>query len=297
MPQVAFLGLGTMGRRMARRLLDAGHQLTVYNRSQGVVDEFAALGARRAATPQEAAAGSEFLFTCLPTADVVQEVLFGPDGAIHGLGAASVCVDHSTIGPSQARALAARCAEHGVTFLDAPVSGGPWGAEAGTLSIMAGGDAAAFQRALPVLQAMGQRIYHVGPSGAGAVAKLCNNMLVAIHNAAAAEAMVLGAKAGVDPSLLYEILSNATGQSAMLQRNVPRFILPGDFTAAFSIDLLDKDMHLMQDLARQLDLQLPLSETAVRGLDEAQAAGLGSRDVSAVILPLEEQAGIRVRRP
>lgn len=292
MAELGFIGLGRMGRNMARNLLKAGHTVTVYNRSQGIVDELVAQGARRAASPAEAARNSRVLFTCLTTPDVVESTL---RQALEGAKPGDIFVDHSTIGVGDAKRIAALCAEKGVQFIDAPVSGGPWGAEAGTLTIMCGGDPAAYETVLPYLQAEGKQLYLLGPVGAGTVAKLCNNLLVGIHAAAASEAFVLGTKAGVDPKVLLEIIQGATGQSKQIERNFPKFVFPGNFEAAFSIEHLHKDIGLALGLGRDQQVRMMLGATTMQLFEEARAAGLTHEDMAAVIKPLEDLSGVKVR--
>ncbi|HLN60057.1 MAG TPA: NAD(P)-dependent oxidoreductase [Symbiobacteriaceae bacterium] len=292
MANLGFIGLGRMGRHMARNLLKAGHTVTVYNRSQGVVDELAAEGARRAGSPAEAAAASTVLFTCLTTPDVVESTL---RQALEGARPGTVFVDHSTIGVGDAKRIAALCETRGVEFIDAPVSGGPWGAEAGTLTIMCGGKPEAYETVLPYLQAEGKQLHLLGPVGAGTVAKLCNNLLVGIHAAAMAEAFVLGTKAGVDPKALFDIISGATGGSKQIERNLPKFVFPGNFDAAFSIEHLHKDVALAVNLGKDEKVRMVLGAITQQLLEEARAAGYEKNDMAAIIRPLEELSGVKVR--
>lgn len=292
MANLGFIGLGRMGRHMARNLIKAGHTVTVHNRSQAVVDELVAEGARRAASPAEAAAAADVLFTCLTTPDVVESTI---RQALAGARPGAIFVDHSTIGVSDAQRFAQLCAEKGARFIDAPISGGPWGAEAGTLTIMCGGDPDAYESVLPYLKAEGKQLYLLGPVGAGSVAKLCNNLLVGIHSAAMAEAFVLGTKAGVDPKALFEIISGATGGSKMVDRNIPKFIFPGNFEAAFSIDHLLKDVALAVTLGKEQQVRMLLGAVTQQVLEETRALGHGTEDIAAVIRPLEALAGTKVR--
>ena len=292
MANLGFIGLGRMGRHMAANLIKAGHSVTLHNRSQAVVDELVAQGGRRASSPAEVARNARVLFTCLTTPDVVESIL---REALEGAQPGDIFVDHSTIGVADAKRIAAMCAAKGVQFLDAPVSGGPWGAEAGTLTIMCGGDEAAYEAVLPYLQAEGKKLYHLGPVGAGTVVKLCNNLLVGIHTAAMAEAFVLGTKAGVDPKVLYEIVSSATGGSAQIERNIPKFVFPGNFDAAFSIEHLHKDVALAVNLGKDEKVRMVLGAMTQQLLEEARAAGHGGEDEAALIRPLEDLTGVKVR--
>lgn len=292
MAEVGFIGLGRMGLHMARNLLKAGNQVTVYNRSQGAVETLVNEGARRASSPAETARHSRVLFTCLTTPDVVEETI---RTALEGAQPGDVFVDHSTVGVGDAKRMAELCAAKGVKFIDAPVSGGPWGAEAGTLTIMCGGDPAAYETVLPLLQVEGKQLYLLGPVGAGSVAKLCNNLLVGIHSASLAEAFVLGTKAGVDPKQLFEIISGATGGSKQIDRNIPKFIFPGNFEAAFSIGHLHKDVALAVNLGKDMQVRMVLGAMTQQLLEEARAAGHTNEDIAALIRPLEALSGVQVR--
>lgn len=292
MATVGFIGLGRMGRHMARNLIKAGHTVHLYNRSQAVVDELVAEGGVRAGSPGELAANVSVVFSCLTTPQVVESVL---GEALAAAKPGTIFVDHSTIGVEDARRMGALAAQRDCPFIDAPISGGPWGAEAGTLTIMCGGDPAVYAKVEPLLQVLGQKLYLLGPVGAGAVAKLCNNLLVGIHSAALAEAFVLGTKAGIDPQVLFEIISGATGGSKQIDRNIPKFIFPGQFDAAFSIDHLHKDVALAVELGKSERVRMLLGALTQQVLEEARALGYGEQDIAAVIRPLEEQTGTKVR--
>lgn len=292
MADLGFIGLGKMGIHMARNLLKAGHRVTVCNRSQGPVDTLAGEGAERAANPAEAARQSRVLFTCLSTPAVLEEIV---RQALEGSQPGDIYLDHSTIGASDARKMAALCAERSVKFLDAPVSGGPWGAEAGTLSIMCGGETEAYEQVLPYLKVEGKQLYHLGPVGAGSVAKACNQLLVGIHTAATAEAFVLGVKAGLDPRVLLEVIGGATGHSKQMERNLTRFTFPGNFDAAFSVEFLHKDVGIAVNLGKENHVRMVLGALTLQLLEEARAAGYAEKDVSALIRPLEQLSGVEVR--
>ncbi len=293
--RVGFIGLGRMGRPMSLNILKKGFPLTVSNRSRGVVDELAGEGATPAGTPAEVAAQAEIVCLCLPVPATVEEVVLGPDGVREGIKPGSVVLDFSTIGPSTCRQVAAALQEQNVSYVDAPVSGGTTGAEAGTLTIMVGGERREYERVLPVLQAVGKKIVYAGPVGAGAVVKLMNQLLVGINLAGAAEAMVLGTKAGVDPQLLYDTISSATGNSFQLQRCFPDLIFKGDFTNMFSVDLLHKDLALGVEVGKENRVRLLLGALALQIFEEARDLGFGGEDIAAVIQPLERLAGVDVR--
>jgi 3-hydroxyisobutyrate dehydrogenase-like beta-hydroxyacid dehydrogenase len=238
---------------------------------------------------------SDLICLCLPVPATVEEVVLGKGGVLEGVRPGSIVVDFSTIGPSTCRAAAAALQEKGATYLDAPVSGGTTGAEAGTLTVMVGGEQESYERALPVLQLVGKKIVYAGPVGAGAVVKLMNQLLVGINLAGAAEAMVLGVKAGVDARLLYETIASATGNSFQLQRCFPDMILKGNFEAMFSVDLLHKDLHLGVEVGKDNRVRLLLGALAVQIFEEAREAGFGEEDIAAVIRPLEKLTGVEVR--
>ncbi|MGI8423507.1 MAG: NAD(P)-dependent oxidoreductase [Chloroflexota bacterium] len=300
MPQasVGFIGLGKMGRPMSLNILKRGFPLTVNNRSRAVVDQVAAQGGRVAGSPAEVAQHAEIICLCLPVPATVEEVVFGKggkDGVLESIKPGSVVLDFSTIGPSTCRAVAERLREKDCWYVDAPVSGGTTGAEAATLTIMAGGERAQYDRVLPVLEAVGKKIVYAGPVGAGAVVKLMNQLLVGINLAGAAEAMVLGVKAGVDAQLLYEVIGSATGNSAQLQRCFPDLIMKGKFDAMFSVDLLHKDIALGLEVGKNSRVRMLLSALALQVFEEAREAGFGGQDIAAVIRPLEKLAGVEVR--
>ncbi|MFQ6058846.1 MAG: NAD(P)-dependent oxidoreductase [Anaerolineae bacterium] len=293
--RVGLIGLGNMGRPMARNLLKAGFELTVHNRSRPPVEEMVRAGARGATSPREVAQHCEVLLTSLPTPPVVEEVLLGEEGALAGAKSGDIFVDTSTIDPATARRIAAATRERGVEFLDAPVSGGTTGAAAGTLTVMVGGDEKAFERVKPVLEAIGRNIHYLGPTGSGCIVKLCNQILVGINQAAVAEALVVGAKAGADPEAMYEVLSTSLGTSAVLKRAVPNFILKGQFEPGFTINLLYKDLQLATGLGEETGVRLLLTNLAQQVYEEARALGWGGKDVAAIVLPLERLAGVRMR--
>ncbi|MCH8191815.1 MAG: NAD(P)-dependent oxidoreductase, partial [Chloroflexi bacterium] len=206
---------------MAQSLLKAGFELTVHNRSRGVVEELAGLGARPARGVAEVSAQTEMVLTCLPDVATVEEVYLAADGLIQASRPGQVLVDHSTVGPATSRAIAQAAQARGVAFLDAPISGGVERAQDATLTIMVGGPGESFDQALPVFEAMGERVHHMGPSGTGSITKLLNQLLVTVHSAAAAEALVLAQASGVDQGLVLEVLKSSWGASNMLVRNGP----------------------------------------------------------------------------
>jgi 3-hydroxyisobutyrate dehydrogenase/2-hydroxy-3-oxopropionate reductase len=293
--ELGFVGLGRMGLPMTRNLLRAGYAVSVHNRSRAVVERLAAEGARPAENPAQVAAASDLALTCLPTPQAVEEVFFGLGGLLEGARASSILIDCSTVSPALSRRLYQAAAERGLSFLDAPVSGGPEGAEAATLTIMAGGDRDAFDRALPVLQTIGQNVHHIGPPGAGSAIKLTNQLLVGVHTAAAIEAAVLAAKAGVDPQMLLDVVSTSYGGSTMFRRVLSRCI-ERDFEPGSQMTLLIKDLELIHQVADELNTRTLLASVAHELFKEARALGHGDEDMAALVKPAERIAGVEVRR-
>lgn len=293
--RVAFLGLGNMGLPMARNILKAGHELAVWNRSAEKAAALADAGARIGGSPPEAAQDAEIIGLCLSTPEVVRSLVLGEDSVLGSAQRGAVIVDFSTIDPSTSRAVASECEKVGVSYIDAPVSGGTTGAEAGTLTIVLGGDEAAIARAQPVLQAVGKTITHVGPSGAGSTIKLINQLLVGVNLAVVCEAFVLAKRAGVEPQMLYDILSISAGDSAVLRRAIPNFILKRNFDAGFAVKMLCKDLDLVLGLGRDSHTALPITAIARQLYEEARALGLEEQDITAAVLPLEQRYGVELR--
>lgn len=290
---IGFIGLGKMGRPMTRRLLAAGYTVTVHNRSRTVVDELAAEGARPATSPREVAQASDIVLTCLPLPSSSEDVYLGEDGVVAGGRPGQVWVDHSTVSPSTNTKCLEAATRVGATFLDAPVSGGPEGAAAGTLAIMVGGEEEAFRRVLPVFQVLGNNVRRCGPSGAGTAVKLVNQLLTGIHTAAAAEAVVLGVKAGADPQIMLDLISTSYGSSRMLMRNLPLQIARNwEPTTPTSVIL--KDLLLIHEFALEQGARLLLGGISLELYKEAIRLGHGDKDMSALCLPLEQIAGAEI---
>ena len=294
--KVGFIGLGRMGLPMCYRLLHAGFELTVHNRSQGKVHEIAAAGAHPAISAAQVTGEVDIVLACLPDVATSEEIFLGPAGVIANSRPGQVLVDHSTVGITTSKACAAAAEARGAAFLDAPISGGTERAANGTLVIMAGGPKQAYDRALPVFEAMGTTVRHIGPTGTGTTVKLVNQLLVGIHSVAAAEAMLLGAKSGADPALVFEVVNSGWGQSFMLARNAPVMLDRNFEGVRGQLNLFLKDMGLIQELAKELDTPIPGGDLAYRLLKEAAAQGLGALDPAAIVLPLEKQAGFKIQR-
>jgi len=280
--RVGFIGLGIMGAPMAANLLRAGFDVTVWNRSPSRTAPLLEAGANGADSPADVAAASEVTLSCVTNSGDVEEVALGPGGVIEGAKPGSVYIDCSTIAPETARKVAAALAKRGVAMLDAPVSGGDIGAQAGTLAIMVGGEEETFERCLPVLQAMGKTIVHVGPSGAGQVVKLCNQIAGALNLLAAAEAIGLARRAGVDPNKMLEVVSAGAAGSWMLSNLAPRAVR-GDYAPGFMVDLMQKDLRLVLDAANETHTPLPGTALVSQLFQSIQAEGRGTDGTQALV--------------
>lgn len=291
--RIGFIGLGIMGRGMARNILKAGFPLRVWNRTASRMDELAAEGAGPASSPGDLAFHSDIIITCVSDTSDVEQVILGEGGVIHGARPGSLVIDMSTISPQATQRIAARLAERHIHMLDAPVSGGSEGAERGTLSIMVGGDAAQFERALPVFQAMGKTITHLGPIGAGQTTKLVNQILVVGHALAMSEALLFAQAGGVDLHKALAAVSSGAAGSWMLSNRGPQ-ILARDWRPGFTIDLQQKDLRLVLQEADRLGIPLPGTALIHQLYRTLQARGLGHEGNHALIKALENLAGIEV---
>jgi 2-hydroxy-3-oxopropionate reductase len=292
-PTIGLIGLGIMGRPMARNLLKAGYALVVHDVNRAAVEELVTAGAVAGGSPREVAAAVDVLITMLPDSPQVREVYAGPDGALEALRPGFLAIDMSSIAPGTARELAERAAAGGAELLDAPVSGGEPGAIAGTLSIMVGGSEAGFERAQPVLAAMGKTIVHVGPAGAGQVVKVCNQVVVAVVIEAVAEALVLGSKAGVDPAKIADVLQGGLAATKVLELRRGNF-LSGSFDPGFRVRLHLKDLKNALELAREIDVALPAAAAVDQLMRAMAAAGRADYDHSGLITMLEDLAAFPV---
>ncbi len=288
--RVGFVGLGIMGAPMAANLLRAGFIVTVWNRSPSRTQPLIEAGAVGADSPADVAAASEVTISCVTNSGDVEEVALGPGGIIEGAAPGSVYIDCSTISPETARKVASALEAKGVAMLDAPVSGGDVGAQAGTLAIMAGGDAATFERCLPVLQAMGKTIVHVGPNGAGQVVKLCNQVAGGLNLLAAAEAVGLARRAGVDPEKMLEVVSAGAAGSWMLSNLAPRAVR-GDYAPGFMVDLMQKDLRLVLDAAHETHTPLPGTALVSQLFQSIQADGRGRDGTQSLIDAIAKLGG------
>jgi 3-hydroxyisobutyrate dehydrogenase len=292
-PRVALLGLGAMGSRMALRLLGGGWPLAVFDVRPEAAGPATAAGARFNATPREATRGADFAILMVRDFAQAEQALGGPDGALAGFEAGATLLVMSTIAPRQARLIEERAGERGVEVLDAPVSGGTPGAESGTLSVMIGGPAERVERCRPLLERLGERLYHVGPNvGDGQSGKMVNQLLCGVHLVAAAEALTLARKAGLDQATMLDLVSHSAASSWMLQHRAGRMVERRFGELHSALALLLKDMGIVLDGAAAVDAPTPLA-AAARELYKAGAAmGLGDRDDSTLIQVYERMAGL-----
>jgi 3-hydroxyisobutyrate dehydrogenase-like beta-hydroxyacid dehydrogenase len=292
--RIGFIGLGIMGSRMAANLRRAGFGLTVWNRTRAKAERWAAEhDAAVAKTPAELAAGSDVVITMVVDGTQVESVLLGKNGAREAAAEDLLCIDMSTIGPTAARRVGAALAESGIHFVDAPVTGSSPKAEDGTLTIMAGGDEADFARALPLFEAMGERIVHVGPLGHGQLVKLLNNALAAINTAAVAETLLVGKSAGANLDALLAVVGAGSGGSAMLELKAGP-MRAHDYATLFKLEHMLKDMRLGLGEAEAVRVRMGLAEYVRDLLEEAADQGLGERDFAALLEVLEQRSGVRL---
>lgn len=292
--QLAFIGLGNMGHHMAANVLKAGHQLTVHDLRQESAQELLAGGAVWADSAKAAAEAAELVLLSLPAPPDVEKVVTAPDGVLAGLKAGTAIIDLSTNAPSMVRSLCELAAKQGVGFLDAPVSGGTRGAREATLAVMAGGDADLYARCKPVLDAIGKNVFHTGDIGTGNVAKLINNQLAFVSMMAMNEALVIGAKAGIDLVMLRDIVQASSGNTFAWAGGA-QAVLKDKLRPSFTTTLACKDIGLAQQLAAETGVDSPVGRVTAELLEGYKANGFAQEDVLATIKAVEEQAGHVVR--
>jgi 3-hydroxyisobutyrate dehydrogenase-like beta-hydroxyacid dehydrogenase len=288
--KVGLIGLGLMGRPMGLNLLKAGYSLTVWNRTASRAESLVAGGAKLAYSPQEVAANSDVLITIVSDPPALEGVLWGSagaesdqdSGALGALRAGSIYIDSSTVSPALARKIAAACAERHIAFLDAPVTGGTWGAEKGELVFMVGGDAQVLKDAEPVISAMGKRWFHLGPNGAGQTIKLAMNLILALQVDALAEALALVTAAGLEGEKLVEVLQSSMARAGVLDVKAP-LLLKGEYPPSFPLRLMHKDIGLALDLAKEAGVQLPAAAAAYSTYSAVKAAAKEDLDYAAVM--------------
>lgn len=291
---VGFVGVGTMGQRMLKNLLKQGYQCWAYDLNPTAVQAAAALGATAAPDLPSLARAADVVVSSLPTPAALVAVAEGPEGILAHLRSGTYLCDMSTVDPQTARKVHAAAAVRGIRFLDCPVSGGPGGAEAGTLTIMVGGDAADLEVVRPVLAAMGRKIVHCGGPGAGQGAKLVNQALVAVHTVAAMEALLVGRKLGLDLDTMVSILRSSSGASWILENHLRITALAGNDEAKFAMDLMFKDLNLFLQTATEAQAPTFMAGPALQLYNAARAAGLGRMDQAAVAREMERLAGVHL---
>lgn len=291
--RLGYIGLGLMGKAMARNLLKAGFPLVVHNRSQAPVQELCAEGAVAAATPAEVARQVDVVFTNLPDSPDVEQVALGEHGILRGAHPGLIYVDHSTIRPDVARRIAQTFAAYGVACLDAPVSGGDIGARNATLTIMVGGTAEALEKVMPALRAVGKTITHIGGSGAGQIAKACNQIMVAAQMVAMGELLVFAKKAGADPVKVVEAIRGGAAQCWTLDVK-PARLFAGNRAPGFKARLQAKDLHIVLETAREYGIPLPSAAVDAQLFNAMVEMGMADLDNSAVIGVIERLAGVQL---
>jgi 2-hydroxy-3-oxopropionate reductase len=294
MAKIGFIGLGIMGKPMAQNLLKAGYELTVYDIVTERMDELVRAGARRGSSSKDVAAKSDIIVTMLPNSPHVREAVLGPDGVLEGAKRGTILIDMSSIAPLASREIAAKVQEKGVIMLDAPVSGGEPKAIAGTLAIMVGGPEETFEKVKDILARMGSSVTRVGDIGSGNIAKLANQIIVALNIAAMSEAMVLATKAGVDPEKVFQAIRGGLAGSAVLDAKMP-LALKGNFKPGFRIELHIKDMANALDTAHELGVPVPLSGAVMEIMQALKADGKAANDHGGIIQFYEQLAKVQVR--
>ena len=276
-PTVGLIGLGLMGKPMGLNLRKAGFPLVVWNRTRAKADELVAAGATLAASPREVAAQADVLVTIVSDPPALEEVLWGKDGALSALKKGAVLVDSSTISPQLARKTAAACEERGIEYLDAPVTGGTWGAEKGELVFMVGGKAETLERVKPVLEAMGKKFFLLGPNGSGQTVKLAMNLLLALQVDALAESLALTTASGVPAEKLIEVMQSSMARSGVLDVKAP-MLLKNEYPASFPLRLMHKDVRLALELAREKGIALPAGAAAFETYTKVKNAADAAHD-------------------
>ena len=295
MSKIGFIGLGIMGKPMSRNLLKAGHQLIVFDIDSSAVNELQKGGAEPGVSPKDVAAKSEVIITMLPNTPIVKAVILGKDGVIEGAQRGAIIVDMSSVSPQASREVAATLAQKKIRMMDAPVSGGEPKAIDGTLSIMCGGAQADFDELLPIFKAMGSSAVLTGGNGAGSVTKLANQIIVQLNIAAVSEALVLAAKAGVDPELVYKAIRGGLAGSTVMDAKVP-MMLDRNFTPGGSLRINIKDIGNVLETSHELGVSLPLTATIMEILQALKADGMIDQDHSSIVRYYEKLAKVEVAR-
>jgi 3-hydroxyisobutyrate dehydrogenase len=292
---IGFIGIGVMGKSMALNLLKADYRLFAYDLNPKALEELKQKGAAIGKSSKEVAGQSDVIITMLPNSDDVEKVILGENGVMEGIRGASIVIDMSTIDPSVSRRISQILQSRNIKMLDAPVSGGPPGAAAGTLSIMVGGDENVFRKCEDIFKAMGKSIFHCGPNGNGSIVKCVNNLLTGTYAIASAEALALGVKAGVDFKTLFDVISVSTGQNVFIKTAGPAKAFKGDFEPGFMANLMHKDLGIAVALAKEQGVPLPVGALSHQMFSYIKASGLGKKDWTITIKQFEDLLDIALR--
>ncbi|WP_147534802.1 NAD(P)-dependent oxidoreductase [Bacillus marasmi] len=292
--KIGFIGTGVMGSRMVKQFLSNGYRVMVYNRSPEKAAALVEYGAELRTEISSLSQECDVICTCLAMPDDVQQVYLSGEGVLANAKPKAVCIDFTTVGADTSRMIFEAARDRDISFLDAPVSGGPEGVEQGTLTIMVGGESSVFEKMEPILRIIGEFVQYLGASGAGSIAKLINQYLVAVHSIAASEAMVAGTALGLDPEKLYQLLKVSYGDSRMLRRHMEGFVLSREFAPGGAVKYVHKDVRLANQLFAETGMKQFLGQHAESSFAEAIEQGLADLDMSAVILPLEKECEVIV---
>jgi 3-hydroxyisobutyrate dehydrogenase len=299
MEKIGFIGLGIMGKPMAKNLLKAGYDLTFYARRPEIIDEMTAAGGKPVKSSKAVAEAADIIITIVTADPQVREVILGADGVLQGASEGKLIVDMSTISPLTIREVAEVAAKKGVKVMDAPVSGGDRGAIAGTLTIIAGGEKSDFDRCSGIFAALGkeENIFHVGAVGVGQTVKMVNQFIGGINVAAISEALTLGVRAGADPEVMRQVIQVSSGNSTLFQLRVKDYILKDSFEPGFMLDLMKKDLGIGVDLGKALNIPVPIGAAAYQMYAAASGLGLGEKDFSAVCRAIGTLTGLKIGKP
>ncbi|WP_017751377.1 NAD(P)-dependent oxidoreductase [Clostridium tyrobutyricum] len=286
--KIGFIGLGVMGKNMAENILENGYELNVYDVVEELVEEFGKKGASVCKSPSEVASKSDVIMTSLPNSQIVTNVILGKNGVLQGAKSDAIIIDLSSITPKTIQYIAKEAEKSGVEVVDAPVSGGSIGAKNGTLTIMAGGKKEVVDSVSDILKSIGKTIYYVGSVGSGDTVKLVNNLLLGANMAAVSEALALGIKAGMDPDILFQVISKSSGNSYALTSKYEKFIKERNFNPGFMVDLQYKDLQLAIDTAKDLKIPLVIGNLTQQLYEMARSEGMGKEDISALVKVYEK---------
>lgn len=293
--KIGFIGVGTMGKPMALNLMKAGYALTVYDLNPKPLAEFKEKGAAIGESARDVADKSDVVITIVPASADVEKAILGKDGVIEGVKSGAIVADMSTIDPNVSRKIAKVLKEKGIPMLDAPVSGGQMGAEAGTLAIMVGGEEEVYKKCVPIFKAMGKNIYYCGANGNGEIVKIVNNLMAGVFRVVSAEALSLGVKAGVPLKTIYDVVCESSGQSRSVQVTAAAKSFKGDFEPGFAAALMHKDLGLAVNLAREEGVPLPLGALGHQVYANLLALGLGKKDTGVIYKVMEDLLNIKLR--